>query len=243
MKASLIFLFPFTALILSSCSSLRPETTANGAEARANCIALKEHFEGVENRLSSRNVSTADDSEELVAIELTLIESKRGKEGEPRNPVEVLSKAEGEKRIEELKSEGKRVSYPRMITESGSPVTFRSVVKQPFVRTAATEVQDAGGSTTVTLDYVPLGKLFGLNSTRLAGGNFLLDLDLTVSDSAGTERLDGADYPVVSSSVYSGSHEISDGGSVILELEPADGDDPPRVFLVASVSSTPKNPE
>jgi Flp pilus assembly secretin CpaC len=242
MKHSLILLSASSLLFASGCACLQPATTANGESARAECLALKEHNEALNHRLASKPPArrAVMDSDETVAIVVTVVETMGEKAAKPTNKARVLSESEAKAELKELKREGRIVSYPRMLTESGNPVSFRSVINQPILESASSSPDQDGGetSTKAEIEYIPIGTLIGARPTLLANDKIHLDLDMTLSDILGTEFYQGNPYPAVASRHHTGTYQLAEGETVFLEMPAADGEDT-TLKLFATAAAVP----
>lgn len=247
MKAPLILLSSFMAFLAScSCPCFQPKTTANGEAARVNCLALTKHHEEIDQRLSPKSAApkaATSNPSNLVAIEVRMFESDHPESAEPKQAAQVLSESETKQKVEKLKSEGRAVSYPRMLTKSGRSAVFKSVINQPVLASSSSEAPgEEGVVESTTVEYVPIGIVVGANPTILTNDRIHLDLDLTHSNIIGEERIDGNPYPVVASQFHTGGYELSEGESVLLEMEPAKGENTASLLLVtATFVPTPED--
>lgn len=233
MKPPLILLIVFS-VILSSCSSLQPETTANGEAARAECVALQTRCREIDKRIDSipEVKGAVRNSDQRVAIQLTIIETKGRKSDPPMEQARVLSESEMTEQINSFKREGRIVTYPRMVTKSGRSVTFQNAVNHPIAKSTTSPAGE--------IESVPIGTLIGAEPTLLTNGKVQLVLDLTHSEITGTERFQGNSYPVVASQQHVGSYQLAKGETVFIEIPATEGGRHAKLQFFATATAVPK---
>ena len=113
-------------------------------------------------------------------------------------------------------SESKFTSYPRVVTLNNRPVQIQSVINQPVLSSSASVTPGVGGTSTQSVQYMPIGTSILLVPKRLDGNMINLHLQVTVSTIAGTEIVGGNKYPIPSTRAYQSQIQVDNGYTVAI---------------------------
>ena len=103
------------------------------------------------------------------------------------------------------------VSYPRVLTRNNREVAIQSVVNQPVLSAQSSTTPGVGGTTTSSVNYLPIGTSINVLPKRLEDGRISLQVLITVSSIIGSEIIGGNSYPVASSRVFTAPLEVESG--------------------------------
>lgn len=103
------------------------------------------------------------------------------------------------------------VSYPRVLTKNNRQVSIQSVVNQPVLAASSTTTPGVGGTSTASVEYVPIGTSIQVLPKHMSDGKIALQVLITISSIVGSEIIDGNPYPVASSRVFTAPLEVESG--------------------------------
>ena len=113
-------------------------------------------------------------------------------------------------------SESKFTSYPRVVTLNNRPVQIQSVINQPVLSSSSSVTPGVGGTSTQSVQYMPIGTSIVLVPKRLDGDLINLHLQVTVSTISGTEIVGGNKYPIPSTRAYQSQIQVDNGYTVAI---------------------------
>ncbi|MDP1590660.1 MAG: hypothetical protein Q8M07_23100 [Prosthecobacter sp.] len=119
----------------------------------------------------------------------------------------------GEKDVSATKEQLRKLAgvemgaYPRMVTQDGKEVVIRSVVNQ-----TVPGGKDSNGKELIA--DLPIGFVGKFTPKAMQDGKVALNIDITDSHIIATETIQGREYPVAASRVYSGPVELQPGITV-----------------------------
>ncbi len=113
-------------------------------------------------------------------------------------------------------SAGKFTSYPRVVTLNNRPVQIKSVVNQPILSSTSSVNSTIGGTSTQSVQYLPIGTSIAVVPKRMEGDKVNLHLKLTVSTIAGTEFVGGNKYPITSTRSFQNQTIVDNGYTVAI---------------------------
>ena len=115
------------------------------------------------------------------------------------------------------------VSYPRMLTRNNREVVIQSVVNEPVLSAESSTSEGAGGVSTVSVEYLPIGTTVNVLPKIMPDGTINLNLSVTVSSIIGTVVINGNPFPKASSRVYTAPLKLKSGlTAAIAGLDEAD---------------------
>ena len=103
------------------------------------------------------------------------------------------------------------VSYPRVLTKNNRQVSIQSVVNQPVLAASSTTTPGVGGTSTASVEYIPIGTSIQVLPKHMSDGRIALQVLITISSIIGSEIIDGNPYPVASSRVFTAPLEVESG--------------------------------
>ena len=107
-------------------------------------------------------------------------------------------------------------SYPRVLTLNNRPVTFQSVVNQPFLASTSSVTGGGTGTSTQGVSYMPIGTSIVLVPKRLDEGRVNLHIQIVVSSIIGSEIVGGNKYPVPSTRLFQTQLQVDNGYTVAI---------------------------
>lgn len=113
-------------------------------------------------------------------------------------------------------SESKFTSYPRVVTLNNRPVQIQSVVNQPVLSSSASVTPGVGGTSTQSVQYMPIGTSILLVPKRLDGDLINMHVQVTVSTISGSEIVGGNKYPIPSTRAYQSQIQVDNGYTVAI---------------------------
>ncbi len=113
-------------------------------------------------------------------------------------------------------SAGKFTSYPRVVTLNNRPVQIQSVVNQPVLSSSSSVSPGIGGTSTQSVQYMPIGTSIAVVPKRLDANVINLHLQVTVSTISGTEIIGGNKYPISSTRAFQNQIQVDNGYTVAI---------------------------
>ena len=110
--------------------------------------------------------------------------------------------------------ESSTVSYPRVLTLNNRSVSMRSVVNFPVLASQSSVSPGAGGTSTSSVAFMPIGTTVNILPKQMADGSVLMQTKIVVANVVGEEVIDGNSYPVPSSRVYTSPLKVRSGYTV-----------------------------
>ena len=107
------------------------------------------------------------------------------------------------------------VSYPRVVTTSNREVVIRSVVNIPILA-SNTQTQTTTTTDTQQIEYLPVGTVINVLPKLMPNGAVRLRVTITVSTVTGETIIQGNNYPITSSRVYSGEAVVNSGSTLAI---------------------------
>ncbi len=107
--------------------------------------------------------------------------------------------------------ESSAVSYPRVLTKNNRQVTLQSVIQQPVLAATSSTTPGVGGTSTASVEYVPIGTSIAILPKKMVDGKIHLQVLITISSIIGSEIIDGNPYPIASSRVFTAPLEVESG--------------------------------
>ncbi|MGI8602005.1 MAG: type II secretion system protein GspD [Verrucomicrobiales bacterium] len=108
------------------------------------------------------------------------------------------------------------VSYPRVLTQNNREVVIRNVVNKPVLAASASTTPGLGGTTTQTIQYLPIGTTINILPKVLSDGTVALTVNLQLSNIIGSEIIGGNAYPVATSRLYTAPLKVESGYTVAI---------------------------
>jgi hypothetical protein len=106
------------------------------------------------------------------------------------------------------------VSYPRVLTLNNREVVIRNVVNKPVLAASSSTTPGLGGTSTQTIQYLPIGTTINVLPKVLADGTVAMTVTLQLSNIIGSEIIGGNSYPVATSRLYTAPLKVESGYTV-----------------------------
>lgn len=104
-----------------------------------------------------------------------------------------------------------QVSYPRVLTRNNREVVIRSVINQPVLSSSSSVTPGIGGTTTSSINYLPIGTIINVLPKQMNDGSIALNVSISISDILRQENVGGNLYPVASTRVFKAALSVTSG--------------------------------
>jgi type II secretory pathway component GspD/PulD (secretin) len=107
-------------------------------------------------------------------------------------------------------------SYPRVLTQNNREAVIRNVINKPVLAASSSTTPGVGGTTTASVQYLPIGTTINILPKVLSDGTVALTVTLQLSNIIGSEIIGGNPYPVASSRLYTAPLKVESGYTVAI---------------------------
>jgi hypothetical protein len=103
-----------------------------------------------------------------------------------------------------------------VLTLNNREVVIRNVVNKPVLAASSATSPGLGGTTTQTIQYLPIGTTINVLPKKLSDGTVAMTVTLQLSNIIGSEIIGGNSYPVASSRLYTAPLKVASGYTIAI---------------------------